>query len=853
MGDTLEIDETKLQTVTPEGAPAVSRILTPDAARQILDDLQRADAPEAVRRATLQGMIDGNPPYDEKELDEKGLGNMVNVNFLEMRANLDARAASAHELFMEVATLIELDWDGPGRPQDTLNYAGIIAEEFTQMVMDWPGFQPAMDLVTRESDAYGLGVALFPDEWDWRPRAIKRGCLRFSPRARVEVNDNDLYVVRDFMTARELFAAIQDEEAASKAGWDVAAVRDLLVRVYLKGEEVGSPADPYQRSSWESLQQRIRNNDSDLLPKDYTDVPVSHLLVCEFVNGKQQEAVTHIIMPEQSGAAEQGAAFLFKKERRFENMRQALWLLPYNFADGYLRSVRGVASMMAPHVEMSNRFLGRAFDAGNLMSSLLCQPVSATDMSAMQLIRIGPVTYLPPTVKVIQNSFQPQVSSLIQLRDLSSSIMKNNTGTYRQHPEMLAEKQATKTAYQVASEVNKEARYEKADVAHRYNHLELLYREMFRRVFRKEYLTGSTPLPGCKEARDFWRRCTQRGVDETLLDHPEYFRVRATRAIGMGSLGVKLDISNQVLAARYLYDESGVVNAVRDWLAPRVGYHNIDRYKARLNRDTIPSNESSIAGLENNDFGEGASVPVGSDQSHAIHFTTHAPVITGLVQGFLQAQRQPGVQIDYAKVVGMLRAALPHMQAHLQYLAKDPTRKQFVANGGQVLTEGGKLLAMAEKLLAKQQQEQMLAQQAQQAEMEQMRQGMAAMDQDHQIELAKIQTSAQLKEAATARTQESLNRMRRLKAASGVQLQQEKLRANLALAAQKQIAELRIKAAAAQAELDLARLEHGLPADSDVMEDAVMGADAMEVPQVREPPAPEEEGGEVESTDPEVM
>lgn len=697
-----------VQTVTEQGKPVKERIASAAVARRVYEDFKTDDRNDALRRFELQGMIDGRPPYDPNQLEELGLGYMMNCNFLEMRANLDARAASYHELFAEVPTLVDVKLFVPNAdPAQLSQWGGIVSEEIDRTIRAWSGFLSTMDLIGREADAYGLGFCLFPNEWDWRPRAFKRGSILLDPRAPLDIADNEVIFVRDEISAGSLFRLTQDDaKVAEEEGWKLKAVRDVLVKVYLEKSQSNS-TESYQVSPWEQLQLMWRNNDPTFQSRDFRPVQIVHMLVKEVSTGK----VTHLIFPDNMADVNE---FLFRAPNRYERMDDVVWWMPFNYGDGrYVRSIRGVASLMAPHDDLSNRFLNRVFDAGFLNASLILQPQTMDDLSKMQLIRMGPTTIVPPGLQAIQTSFTPQIAPLVQLRDLSANIMKNNTGLYRQHAELFTETQAAKTAYQVSQEVAKEARFEKADVAHRYNMLERLYRVMVKRMFNPEYLTSEAELPGKAEAKALVDRCIARGVPAELLQAPGVVEVYATRAIGMGSLGVKLDVTNQIMQARGLgMDEPGRDAAFRDYLAVRVGYRNVERYLPPRNREKTPSNETGIATLENNDFAEGANLPVGSDQNHAIHLSVHLPLVQQLIEG---VQQSKGQGLDYKRIIGILSAVLPHMQEHLKAIAADPSRAELVDMGTKLLKMGVATVEFLQKA-------------AQKAEMAQAKQAQAQQD-----------------------------------------------------------------------------------------------------------------------------
>ncbi len=765
------VDELEMQTVTASGRPVSRRLTSAAAARSVYEQLRTGDDTDAYRRATIQGMIDGNQPYDPEMLKEQGLAHMTNVNFMSMRANLDARAAAAHEIFAEVPTLIELSPRNDDGQDLALHEDGdAIAEEFTTTVRDWKKFLPYMDLAFRESDAYGLGVALFPDEYDWRFKAVRRGSLLFSADARVGIDENELYMVRDSMSAADLLDYIENPLAAEN-GWHVEDCRELLVRTFILGE---GEQEKYQVSMWESLQQMRRNNDPGFESKQFDRVHFIHILTRETSSGK----VTHQLLPE----SDMVDCFLYEKPDRFESMSDAIWWLPFNYADGYARSIRGVASYMAMHDDLSNRFLCRVFDAGFMTSSLLLQPQTQTDLNRLQFVQHGPYTILPSEMKTLQSTFQPQISPLIQLRDVSESILKNNTGMYRQHPETFGQSSAPKTARQVMAETAHEARYEKAAIAHRYDHLDVLYRVMLERMVALAKLEGDA-YPGQAEAKEFVKRLTDRGIKKSrVLNWSKEYHMQATRALGLGSPAVRYDITDQLLNYRMLMDERGQLNAFRDWLAARVGYANVNRYRMRVNRNDVPSNEHSIANLENNDIMEGQAAVVGADQLHYIHVMMHVQQpLAQLMQAVQQQQYQ-----DPMDMARKLSAAIQHVSGHLQYLAQDPARKDIVDQVGGLLKQASSFIPQLQKQ-AEQMQQQAQQQQAQQQQIVGQAQQVL---QDRELE-AKIY-EINRKYQVESMKQESLNAARQTKTEEQMAIRRRSAESDIQLKAEKQAAELQL-------------------------------------------------------------
>lgn len=786
-------EELELQTVTATGGAVSRRLATPAAARSIYQNLLDEDMRGGARhRAIIQGMIDGNPPYNDAELKELGLGHVNNVNFLTMRANLDLRAASGHELFAEVPTLIECKpLHVVEQNPDIHHYCAIIAEEFTDMVMNWDGFLPAMDMVWRDSDAYGLGVGVFTNEWDWRIKSFRRGNLLVDPKASVEIDRNEVILVRDELTVSDVFAKLEKEEASRSRGWKVGPLKDLMVQTFREGAGT-SDTDKYQRSTWESIQQMARNNDPDYQQRQFDRIRVIHFFVRE-VSGERK--ISHLILPELASFNQ----FLYEGHDKFDAMSEVIWWMPYNYGDGYIRSVRGVASYMMQHEDLSNRFLCRVFDAGFLGSSLLVQPRTQMDLSRLQMMQVGPLTIVPPELNIQQSSFQPQLAPLLQLRKVSEEVMKNNTGTYRQHNEAV-DRDVQKTARQVIEESSKEARYEKAAIAARYTHLDKLYREMFRRVCRKDVQSDTDCLfEGSAEAREFMRRCQERNVPrDFIMNWKENFRVVAYRAIGLGSLGVKYDITAQLFLMSGAFDEHGKREALREVVAARVGYRHVDRFVARLDRDQVSSNESSIAMLEFNDIEEGSPVQVGSDQLHKVHILVFAQRLLPILQNTQQGQTP-----DPVKDLRTVQLALQHIGEHVQHIAQDPRYKAFLEQLKpffQQVQEALQILQQAAKRLLQ-------AQQQQQQQQEEIIANAQKIQQDRELE-AKV-FEIQRKFELEAMKQQSLNAMRAQKTQEQMEIAQARAQAEIARKAERQAAEIEIAARRADADIAIKQAQAG--------------------------------------------
>jgi hypothetical protein len=791
--------KSELQAVTKSGQPARDRVATIEAARAIYQKLSDDDTNDAFRRNRIRGQIDGKQPWDPTMMAEKGLGYVTNVNFLELRAVLDDRAFRRFSSYHEVPTLIRVRHNFKyDQTKPELPYGPTIEEEFTRMLReDWPGFDPMLDQAGRESDAFGFGLALFPDEWDWRPKAYPRSKFKFDPNAGLNPDELAVFTLDDSMSAGDLFRAIEDQERAADAGWNVARVRDLLIRMYWGDERPPADKGGLQGNLWESLEQAYRNNTAFYQNREFDKVEIVHLLYQEVDTRK----VTHKIFSqlqnnrtERSGPIADG--FLFEAPDRYENMSRALWLLPYNYGDGYLRSCRGIASYLEQHCDMSNRFLGRAFDAGMTSASLLVQPQTAMSKDKLSVVRAGILTVVSEGLNPIQQNFQPKIGDLLTLRRVSSDLVQNNTRETKDYAEDPAANNQPVSAAEVQDKAARAARGENQQTVFYSKHLQILYREMFRRMTNPDMLLNELDYPGKDTALLFVRRCVERGVPlELLLDYDKW-RIMAVKPIGGGSPQARQNALNNLMQIRGELDERGRKEVIREFAAAQTSYEELERFVPHANRDEIGSNEHSIAALENAAFGSGIQIPVGSDQVHTIHFKSHAQQIVQM----LQAVQEQGIEaVDPQRGAMYLGAAMPNMEGHLQYLQMDPTRKDFVKEGVQILQQATALYQMFVKYIEKMQaeQEKLQAEQAEQLKGSEQR----ALTAEAQVELAKAEMDAQVQ----ALKVESLNAMRAQKTQEQLRIRAEQAAQDTQIKAQKAASDIAIAEAKAAADIEVKR------------------------------------------------
>ncbi len=770
--------DTGVMTVSPSGRP-MTRFLTAEGVYNCLNAMMLSDAADAQRRALIQGMIDGNPPYRQSELVKAGLGEMVNINWLGLRGALESRLVVVDQMVGMDTRLIELSPKNPGpAPAELQDVGDVIADQWSMAIHDWNGLSPLLEAAMRDMDAHGLGVAIFPQENDWRPVPMPRGSLRTAENARIDIDENEVIAVEGTLQAGDLFRVIEQ----GTAGWDLDTTKEYLIQTFVeKVDNTSQGGNDRGTTLVESFEARMRDNvwyDTN----QFKEIRVVHVYSKEV---DPQGGVTHIIVPANRVGT---IGWLYRKEKVYGTMSEVVWWLPaVSNADGRLRSLRGIASYLAPVSHLDNQFLCHAFDIGWRASSFVLQPGTRVDLSAMRFIEHGPYTILPPELKVVPNAFPSTgLGQLIQLRDIVQNVGQNNAmglkmsqgNTFPEHPQNPGAVRNNARELQAAERAVLNA--DRHGAATRLRAIASLFQNMFRRMVTTPL--EKMPPPARKIAGEFIDACVARGVTkEQLKKFEEIFVVNLSRELLMGGPAAYVQGMGALLQMRSGMDEEGGIRMMRDILSVLVGRRKIDRYRPMLSRENLSTSAKSFALLENYAMLDGHAPKAGRDQPHKAHLEVHMQIIQPIVQAAQQNQLQ-----DFAKAAQSLQLALQHSMEHIQLYGSDPAFEEEAKSMAKALEPAIKMLQQIQKVA--QQQAEMQAQASQQ-QAEAAQQQAALMAQTATLNGQQLPLELQLKkyeidkqDAVRRLEQDSLNKMRADKTAVQNQIRMQEAQNSMAIA-----------------------------------------------------------------------
>lgn len=715
-----------------------TRVLNAESARKLITSCIWEDDIRSRHRALVAGLVGGNPPYNDAKRKASGLGWTANINFMEGLAIMELARVPYYGLFASAKYYAECRTAlGLGTPENE-QWSSHITANFHGMLKRWTQFDWQMQQSQYQMLLHGLGPCVFDRKGDWRFRSRPSGSL-LAPQGAASCIDERLpfVILRDQFRIHELYDRIRNEDAAKAAGWDVETTKDVI-RKYGKGM-LNNTALSWRQAPWELFQEHLRNNDLLYSHTSSDIVWVGHLFVREFSGSITHMIVTETELAETGGDNGVRDGFLFKDPNAYDSYDQCIIAFFQNIGDGTWHSVRGIASKAFKHLECSNRLKCRMLDGSFIESSLVLKTGTTKNAEKLQLMQVGPVTYLPPGAEIQQTKVSGFLDGPMTMDRLLGNHLSNNLGMFMPRTMTREDGRGEQpTATQVNQQVAKEATLSGGQISLYCLTGDRLYAEMFRRA-----LTSSD-----SEAKRFRQECADAGVPKEALTNMLY--VRMSRDAGYGSQQMRILSDQQLMPLLPMFPEEGKRNYLKMAVATIKGPDKVDLL---VPDQHIPNEDDSIAAMENAMIAMGRQPIVSTGQDHVIHLHSHladAAQVLEPVGNAMEAGQTDAQALQQAFQYTQILAG--HVQEHLAQIVNDPSRKDlaklFKEQLNNVVSFSGKL---HHAVIAAQHNEQQQAMEQQQAT------ALGALDQakiesmhvDNQIKEAKTQHQMQMSQMKT--------------------------------------------------------------------------------------------------------
>ncbi len=147
--------------------------------------------------------------------------------------------------------------------------------------------------------------------------------------------------------------------------------------------------------------------------------------------------------------------------------------------------------------------------------------------------------------------------------------------------------------------------------------------------------------------------------------------VVAARSLGAGSASQRIQITTALMQLVYpMVGPQEQNNILKDYVSALAGQNAAARYVPHIGSDTLPTDDDSVAVLENDALMRGGEALVSPNQNHARHAARHLQKAFELIPAVQQQQIPPQAALMAWENIG------PHVANHYGFIANDPTQKR---------------------------------------------------------------------------------------------------------------------------------------------------------------------------------
>lgn len=694
-----------LQTLSDTGTPPRSVIKDGAAAHGVKRHLIRGDIGRSAQRAVLKANFDGHPPNDPAELHKRGIGDSSNVNMKRMAASVNTQVDSDLDAQFETSPLANVVTEF-GTGNKSHNFSQGITEEFNRTLDRWSGYYDVRAKSNFNRIFYGYGPTYFEDEYNWRPIAADAGQIYVDRDADTDLSKNDVLQIRRTWRLHELYRKIEDEKIAVRLGWDVKAARMAIITAASKNQN----QEAYSSRLWETWNNQIKGND---LYWSYVSpgTTLYDLLSVEYDGTVSRRSLTENDTED----------VLFTRFNAAKSLRDIICPFFLSKQESLIHSIRGLGAQIFSVLKMLDKIDNRIFDMTLIGGSIVIQPKTSGARDKLNALHLGPVTVIPADTNFIPMNFPNLSQGGIVTHNMLMQTISQTSGEYQASAQSTQNGEAT-TATQNNNDLAMLSRRSSSQRNQLFNELDNELMQMFKRLANPNLPDSCTPrgkTEWCREAREFQKRCLDRGIPASALQEPYLQLVKATRPIGGGSPMARSQQSDRLLSRLPLIQNQQARELIiKDSFVADFGPDLARRYFPAVPGKQLVDT-AKLAQLENAGMQDGHAFDVMDYEDAVIHLGIHLPMLMQATQSLNQATQggQPPDAQAMAKIYALLTVGLPHCSSHLQRISGDPTQKQgveAVVNVMRQLDSTAQHLQFQLKAQASQQQRAALAQAQQQ-------------------------------------------------------------------------------------------------------------------------------------------
>lgn len=652
------------------------RVKTPAAARSMHTKFCEADSESSANRAATQELMDYVPPYDQDDLDERGMSDRFNVNYGISTSLRNEAIGPFLDIYTSPNRLVKMALSDEVEPEMRGTWADIMSDEFTKMIRQWDLSLPNMLLLCDMFVTHGISIPWFEDKASlaWNVGGLE-DCKFDDDAIAVPSKVEAMTIIRE-MSVPELYTKIEGhEDSEDYNGWNGPVAKRLIEQAKPKGPN----SDNWNYEAASRLAKSNRVGSTHNLPI----IELIWLVVRELDGKISVYATTKSPESSDNGSSPQEETWLYKKRGAYDDANQMFQIFAFSVGNkNRIYTIRGLGYALFQPGQADNILRCKMMDSARHRASEIYQPESQIEsIEDLQFIDIGHAIIAPKGLRGV-----PQMNSQ-RMDEGIGYVLDSNNQVLARHTSGLAGNSLTENPNARRNELQVTAELEHANkvqgfaISLFYLPYDKLMRELVRRAFNEtqEDLAINTMVRRMKDS------CLRRGVPKDVLSKIDLESTQATRLQGAGSKGSRL-VSFQQLGEMFSsMDPIGQEYFNFDFAAEIKGTEAAERYFG-LPGERRGHVDVAIARSENNDLLEGVMMEPLDGENSMVHLVEH---IEALVVGIQQVNEG---ETDIADWTMRNIPLYDHCVATLEQTSVHPSRIKELNSFRQQIQQAGEII-----------------------------------------------------------------------------------------------------------------------------------------------------------------
>ena len=610
-------------------------------AKNIITSLEQANRERNKKNARIMAKYNSERPYTQQSLESEGLGWKSNFTTKPLPMLIDKVSPRFVQAVEGVKYLTNSAF--PETVEGASDKTDAFRREITNVVRARPGWRNFLAEIGQENALFGYTCAAWLDEFHWFPKFFRQDEFFIPTGTKQLPNEAQIVALKETLLIHELFAMIEDKEAAKARGWDIGATVTAI-----------NSAVPEDR--------RSKNTDMERI---YEDLIRESVVGTSYEDGARVVTLWHLFATEIDGQVSHyifdstGFSELFSSEDQYKSMSDAVAFYSFQQGNSTMHGSKGIGREIYAMAGILDRSRNEAVDRLNLAGKVIIQG-DDKKLAKFKMSLVGNAILIGEGFEVLERKFDAAVEPYMQLDGFLTGLLDQMAGATT--PKVFEGERVTKAQVDLFAAREEESR--DTIIGRFLNQFADMMSTLQRRL--------CDPDTAEKDAKDMQDRLLQ------VMTREELTQISQQAVAGTVQDYTEIERQQIVLVASEAAGNP-MFNQRELQMRKVTAQVGEDFAKAVILPEEDPTVLAEQTRLQQLELliivGQGSEVPVSPRDNHVVHLQVLLPIMESTAQA---AAQDP-------KALETLNALLAHAEAHYEIAIQSGIPKQELAEPGAIL------------------------------------------------------------------------------------------------------------------------------------------------------------------------